>query len=212
MTRGGLRVLWRAAPCWALGAVAMVAALRFLERPSLYPLGALALALCGCVAGLCARWALGELTMAWCCPRLDALGLRPDSREAPWAALQTAEEVLRLFRPAARRFPAYFPEGQAEVAKAARGALAAHRRKVEALAQAHRLQGFEAPWLEKAEAAQAELWRLERSLQAIRAHLVEVLSPPSPELPVALDVLEGRSEALAAALQEASARPAEVRS
>ena len=170
------------------------AALELDRGPSLASAACLCLGLLGAAVGLVARARGGELTMAWRCPNLDALGLRVGFGDAPWSVLESAEAALEALVPAQQRYPDFFPNARGELITAACRAVAAHRR----LACAHHQPGLEGR-------AAEELAKLTRLLHQIRLRLLEATWTPLAEGdPLgALEALEERCGALATAVAEA---------
>lgn len=160
-------------------------ALELHRGPSVYSAACLALGLFGAGVGLAVRARAGELKLAWSCPRLDAMGLRPGSANAPWAVLAAAEGALEALGPAERRYRSFFPGARRDLLHAARRAVQAH--------------GANAP---------DELARLTRLLCDIRRRLVEATFVTGPdESPVlALEALEERCGALAEAVTQPEQR------
>ncbi len=189
----GLRCVRRALAELALLVLGMGAAVALEVRagPSFASAACLSLGLAGAAAGLAVRLRAGELQMAWRCPRLDRLGLRPGSADAPWAVLEAAELALDALGPAQQRFPAFFPGARQELMRAACRAVAAHRR----VACARGEPGLEGR-------AADELARLAKLLKDIRGRLLDASSlvavedDPYPQL----QALEERCGALAEAV------------
>ena len=131
----------------------------------------------------------GTLPLAWRCPRLDLGGLRLRSGEAPWEVLVLAEQVLELLA-SVGRYRSFFPEAERAVRVSAARAVALGARP-RADAQRHE-----------------ELARIERTLQAVRGHLVRTVARAperAGELDALLEGLEQRSSALAEAVIQVSA-------
>ncbi|MHB8874408.1 MAG: hypothetical protein ACYC8T_12035, partial [Myxococcaceae bacterium] len=141
--------------------VGFAASLELHRGPSLASAACVVLALLGAGAGVLVRHRSGELLMAWRCPRLDGLGLRTGSSDAPWAVLEAAERALEALVPAQRRFPGFFPNARGELIQAACRAVTAHRR----VACARGEPGLEGR-------AAAELCRLATLLRDIRRRLI----------------------------------------
>jgi hypothetical protein len=156
-------------------------------------------------AGLWFLWRQGELQLAWRCPRLDGLGVRPGTADAPWEALKAAEGAVLALDEASARFPDFFPEGRRDLLKAVYRTLEAHRRQRRMAAEATRLpdsalrRGLEV----RAQQAREELASLVTSFGEIRSRLVETASAPRCEEggPL-LGSLRQRSQALAEAVHE----------
>jgi hypothetical protein len=70
-------------------------------------------------AGIAVLTRSDELTLAWNCPRLDALGLRSDSRDAPWAILRAAEATLAALEHEGGAYREFFPDARANLLKSA---------------------------------------------------------------------------------------------
>lgn len=187
-----------------VAAIAAAAQLWLLHEPGL----AAAVAGVGGVtsaAGLWFLWRQGELHLAWRCPRLDRLGVRPGAVDAPWEALRAADGALDALDEASARFPDFFPEGRRDLIKAVYRTLETHRRHRRTMDEALRLpDGLPRRGLElRAQQAGEELSTLILSFGEIRSRLVETASTPRCEEGEALlGSLRRRSQALSEAVYE----------
>lgn len=150
----------------------------------------------------------GELELAWWCPRLSALGLRPETSDLPWATLRAAELALTTFDREGRQFREFFPEARLELLRSACRVLDAHRLKVRAeRALVDAPEGDARGRLQaQRQRADDELMRLTASLRSLRARLIASTAPVSSvEDPVpALERIDEQSRALEQAMQVTS--------
>jgi hypothetical protein len=195
----------------AFGAAVGVHLVR-IDAPGLSALGAM-LAGAGIAAGAAVLTRSGELALAWNCPRLDALGLRTDSRRLPWPILRAADAALGALDDG-KAYRSFFPEARADLLRSACRVIDAHRlrtRAEKALREAP--PGVARQHLEQQVArADAELAELSRLLLEVRARFIASTNPmPSVEDPApSLRALEERTGALGEAideLQRGTARP-----
>jgi hypothetical protein len=173
--------------------------------PGLAALAALLAAL-GAAAGVSVLTRKGELALAWNCPRLDALGLRSDSRHLPWSTLRAAEAALGALEQEGGVYREFFPQARADLLRSACRVLDAHRlgrRAERALREAP--PGVARQHLERQRLrADQEVLELTRVLCELRARFVASTAPlPSVEDPTpSLRALEQRTGALAQAIDE----------
>lgn len=161
------------------------------------------------LSGAVALWRRGELHLALFCPRLDALGLRPGSRAAPWAALSAADQALRVLTSDIGHFREFFPEARRDLCNAATRAVEAHRSLLRSEAALAVAPSGEARALLEAQRqrALAEIEGLTHALRELRARLVASTQPlpctadPAP----ALRALDERSQVLSAELSRGGA-------
>jgi hypothetical protein len=156
-------------------------------------------------AGGVVLWRCGELRLAFCCPRLERLGLRVASRAAPWEALAAADVALRTLDRDLGHFREFFPGARRELINAAARALEAHRillRTDAALEEAPPGEGRNLLEAQRVRSIQ-EIAGLTLSLRELRARLIASTQP----LPAAIDpalglrALEERTSALSRELQ-----------
>ena len=156
-------------------------------------------------AGAIALFCSGEVRLAVRCPRLDRLGLRVATRDAPWEALAAADAALRTLDRDIGHFRDFFPSARRDLINAAARALEAQRvllRTDAALAEAPPGEGRIL-----LEAQRTKSWHeiagLTLSLRELRARLIASTQP----LPAAIDpapglrALEDRTSALSRELQ-----------
>jgi hypothetical protein len=158
------------------------------------------------LAGLAFAWQRGELRLAWRCPRLDRLGVKPLTRAAPWSVLCAAEAALVSLGGDVRRFEDFFETARLDIAKAARRAVQLQSLKLRAdRALLHAPEGEARQALvQQTRLASEEQRSLEALLAELRARFVASTAPlPTVADPLpALKALEQRSGALGAALDE----------
>jgi hypothetical protein len=151
----------------------------------------------------------GELHLALLCPRLDALGLRAGTRQAPWETLAAADDALLVLARDVGHFREFFPEARRDLVNAAARAVEAQRslaRTEAALACAPPGEA-RALLVAQRERASHEIGQLTGSLRELRARLIASTQPlPATADPApALRVLEERSQLLAAELTRGEA-------
>jgi hypothetical protein len=155
-------------------------------------------------AGIAVLTRSGELTLAWSCPRLDALGLRSDSRAAPWAILRAAEATLAALEHEGGAYREFFPEARANLLKSAYRVLDANGLRLRAeRALRDAPPGVARQHLERqCLRADQELLELTRMLQELRARLVAATAPMPrvDDAQAGLRALEQQTGALAEAI------------
>jgi hypothetical protein len=164
------------------------------------------LAVIAALAGTRFLWRRGELAIAWRCPRLDALGVKPRSRDVPWPVLRSAEDALAALEGDVKRFESFFETARVDISRTARRALELQALRTRAQrALAHAPEGEARRLLdEQADRAEAELAELRGLLAELQARFIASTAPlhavddPTP----ALRALEQRSGALGDALEE----------
>jgi hypothetical protein len=156
-------------------------------------------------AGVVVLWRCGELQLAFCCPRLDRLGLRVAGRDAPWEALAAADAALQTLERDLGHFRDFFPDARRHLIGAAARALEAQRvllRAEAGLSHAPRGEGRMQLEAQRARSMQ-EIAGLTRSLRELRARLIASTQPLGQGSDPALELraLEERTSALSRELQ-----------
>jgi hypothetical protein len=175
------------------------------DEPTWAALAAI-LAVVAVATGTAFLWRRGELGLAWRCPRLDGLGVKPRSRDLPWPVLEAAEDALSSLEGDVKRFESFFETARVDIARAARRALELQSLQTRARRALARAPEGEARRLleEQAQRAGAELADLRGLLAELQARFIASTAPlhtvddPTP----ALRALEQRSGALGEALDE----------
>jgi hypothetical protein len=156
-------------------------------------------------AGAVVLWRCGELRLAFCCPRLDRLGLRVASRAAPWEALEAAEAALRTLTRDLGHFRDFFPDARRDLIAAAARALEAQRVVVRTERGLLRAPPGEGRVMLEAQHRRAmqEIAGLTRSLRELRVRLIASTQPLGRPSDPALELraLEERTSALSRELQ-----------
>jgi hypothetical protein len=148
----------------------------------------------------------GDLRLAWRFPRLDRLGLRAASQDAPWHVLHAAEAAIATLEQDAAAFGAFFHGAQRDILASTRRTLDLHRfrRKTE-----HAL--VDAPAGEAKMQLEAQCARATAELEQVHTLLRELKTrfiASTTALPVGEDptqrlrALEERTGALGQALEE----------
>jgi hypothetical protein len=168
--------------------------------------GAALILLCVAAAtGVVVLWCRGELRLATRCPRLDRLGLRVASRDAPWEALIAADAALRTLERDIGHFREFFPDARRDLINAAARALEAQRVLLRAEAGLEHAPAGEGRILLEAQrtTAMQEIAGLSRSLRELRARLIASTQPLSGTTDPAFELraLEERTFALSRELQ-----------
>lgn len=181
----------------------------------------LSLGLAGCGAGAFVALHSGDVRMAVRCPRLDALGLRPGSADAPWEALEAADGALAALE-SAGAYREFFPEARRHLVQSAFRALAAYRfaeRALDALREApegearQRLAAQEAAARREAASLTAALMDLKARFVAATAPLLEGAPGPAlRELGIQTDLLATAIDELHRAPEAVPASTSPVRS
>ena len=164
------------------------------------------LAVLAAATGTVFLWRRGELGLAWRCPRLDGLDVRPRSRDLPWPVLKAAEDALSALEGDAKRFENFFETARVDLARAAHRSLELQALRTRAQRALTRAPEGEARRMlgEQAQRADAELADLRGLLGELQARFIASTAPlhtvddPTP----ALRALEQRSGALGEALEE----------
>jgi hypothetical protein len=199
-----LRLLRRTIWEWALFAFGLALGAYLLGRHVPAALAVVAICAGAAWVGLRALRRSGELAMAWNCPRLDALGVRPAGLDAPWPALRAADATLAALDDAGN-FREFFPEARREIAGAAKRLLDAHallRRAERALETAPKGEGRRR-LEEQAARGGLEVVELNALLQELRLRVIASTAPLGAASPVrSLRALEQRTSALASATTE----------
>jgi hypothetical protein len=200
-----VRVLFRLKTEVALAALgaAVGVHLAVFQAPAYAVLAALVAGLAA-GAGMAVLTRSGELALAWNCPRLDALGLRSDSRDAPWAILRAAETTLAALDHEGGAYREFFPEARGNLLKSAYRVLDANGLRLRAeRALREAPPGVARQHLERQRLrADQELLELTRMLHELRARLVAATAP-MPRVDDAapgLRALEQQTGALAEAI------------
>jgi hypothetical protein len=151
--------------------------------------------------------------VAWRCPRLDRLGLRPASRDAPWPVLDAAEAAIATLEQDAAAFGVFFHGAQRDILASTRRTLDLHRfRKKTEHALADAPAGEARTQLEtQCARATAELEQVHTLLRELKTRFIaSTTALPAGEDPThRLRALEERTGALGQALEEL--RPASPR-
>ncbi|MFL5458593.1 MAG: hypothetical protein ACJ78X_19520 [Myxococcales bacterium] len=155
--------------------------------------------------GIVVLWCRGELRLATRCPRLDRLGLRVASHDAPWEALIAADAALRTLERDIGHFREFFPDARRNLINAAARALEAQRVLLRTEAALEHAPAGEGRILLEAQrtTAMQEIAGLTRSLRELRARLIASTQPLSGTTDPAFELraLEERTFALSRELQ-----------